>query len=92
MPDLLVQIGDQQVPLKDCFWVLTDPNGCGFGSTIGKSAVDEETAHRELTDRKRDRDRQTRQGWKVQLLTGEQWKQMVMPCFLGRCEHRKPAA
>ncbi|MFG3136048.1 hypothetical protein ACGFZA_07475 [Streptomyces sp. NPDC048211] len=88
----MVQIDDATVPLKDCFWVLSDPVGCAFASTIGPSAVEEEAAHRELITRQRDRDRQTRQGWTVQLLSREQWRQKAQPCFLGRCDHRKATA
>ncbi|WP_263165452.1 hypothetical protein [Streptomyces sp. SCSIO ZS0520] len=87
-PTLTVELDGQQLPLARCFWVLADPNGCVYGSVHGDQAVDAETAHRRLTRLQRDRDRQTRQGWTVQLLSPEQWDQQAKRCFLGTCQHR----
>ncbi|MFJ4738760.1 hypothetical protein [Streptomyces sp. NPDC088775] len=94
MPELMVQIEGQPTPVRlaDCFWVLTDGRGCASGSMVGHSAATEEAAHQDFTPRTRDRDRQTRQGWRVRLLSKEQWRQDAGPCFLGECQHRKVAA
>lgn len=87
---LLVRIDGTTHPLNDCFWVRTDKNGCAYGSLLGNCAVNEEQAHKEFAPRQRDRDRDIRQGYRIQLLTHEQWRQQAQPCFLGCCTHRKP--
>ncbi|MEU4502606.1 hypothetical protein [Streptomyces sp. NPDC024089] len=94
MPELMVQIDGQSTPVRlaDCFWVLTDGQGCASGSMVGHSAATEEAARRDFTPRSRDRDRQIRQGWRVRLLSKEQWRQDAQPCFLSECSHRKVAA
>lgn len=91
-PELLARIDGQTVSLAACFWTLANKHGCTFGSLHGNCAVDEEQAHREFTPRQRDRDRQHREGYTIQLLTKEQWKAQAEPCFMGRCEHRTEAA
>ncbi|MGW6741724.1 hypothetical protein ACWGDX_13515 [Streptomyces sp. NPDC055025] len=91
MPELLVRIDGQTVPLSSCFWVIADPTGCVYSSTRGTTAVDEEAAHRHFTPRQNDRARQNRQVWTVRLLTREQWREQAKPCFLDRCQHAKPA-
>ena len=87
MADLLARVGDTTVPLRACHWVLLDGNGCAHGSLLGDAHSRADDAHREFTPRQRDRDRQTRQGWRVELLTGEQWDQRARRCLLGRCDH-----
>jgi hypothetical protein len=92
MPDLMVQIDDQTVPLTRCKWVLLDPAGCAFSSSTGDSFVDAEQAHKPWKPRQRDRDRQIRQGWTVQLVTNDAWSTDIAPCFYGTCEHRTGGA
>ncbi|MFJ1647927.1 hypothetical protein [Streptomyces sp. NPDC088258] len=87
MPDLMVQIDGQTIPLKDCFWVLADTTGCVYSSAHGNTAVNEEAAHRHFTPRQHERARHNRQGWTVQLLTPQQWSEQAKPCFMGRCPH-----
>ncbi|MER7151212.1 hypothetical protein [Streptomyces lydicus] len=89
---LTVEIDGQQHPLRDCFWILASPTGCVYSSTHGDTAVDAETAHQLFTRLKRDRDREARQGWTVQLLTPAQWDEQAKPCLLVKCQHRQPAA
>lgn len=92
MPELMVRIDDVAVPLRDCFWVLFDPNGCAVGSCTGESAANAESAHLRFTPRQRDRDRQARQGYLIELLHRPQWREKAQACFLGKCEHGKKAA
>lgn len=92
MTDLLVRIDNQNHPLRSCHWVLLGPDGCAYGSTYGDGATDAERAHRNFTPRQRDRDRQTRQGYRIELLTKDQWREQAGPCFYGKCQHRKAAS
>jgi len=87
MPQLMVQIDGVTLPLSDCFWVRYNPAGCAVGSLHGECAIDAEQAHKEFTSRQRDRDRETRQGYRHELLTREQWQQHAQPCLLGKCQH-----
>ncbi len=86
---LTVEIDGSSFPLRDCFWVLVSPSGCAYSSTHGDSAMDAETAHQLFTRLKRLRDRETRQGWSVQLLTPAQWDERAKPCLLVKCQHQK---
>lgn len=90
MPELLVQIGGQTLPLRSCHWVLFGPNDCAYGSEYGDGASSSDQAHKNFTPRQRDRDKQTRQGYRVELLSKDQWRQQAGPCFYGTCQHRKP--
>ncbi|MEU2789092.1 hypothetical protein [Streptomyces sp. NPDC007100] len=92
MPDLMVNLGGRTVPLKDCFWVLFNGDGCAEGSQLGRCAVDEEQAHKRFTPRQRDRDREIRQGYRVELVDRGQWRREAEPCFMGRCQHEKGGA
>jgi hypothetical protein len=87
MPELMLHLGGESVRLADCFWVRFGPNGCAYGSLVGDSAVNEEQAHAELVPRQRDRDRDQRQGYRIELLTRKQWRAQAGPCFLGECSH-----
>lgn len=90
--NLLVDIDGQQHRLADCYWVRLNPDGCAFSSAwAGPSTATAELAHREFVPRKRDRDREIRQGWTVRLLSGDQWREQAQPCFLGKCQHRRSA-
>ncbi|MEZ7005613.1 hypothetical protein [Streptomyces sp. AD55] len=90
MPELLVRLGDETVSLRSCHWVLFGPNDCAYGSEYGDGATTAEQAHKNFTPRQRDRDRQTKQGFHVELLTKKQWRQQAGPCFYGTCQHSKP--
>jgi hypothetical protein len=89
MTDLLVRIGNQTVPLITCHWVLFDPTDCARASTYGDAATTAEHAHEDFTPKRRDRDRQTRQGYHVELITKDQWREKAGPCFYGKCTHGK---
>lgn len=87
--NLMVEIDGQTLPLRSCHWVLFGPNNCAYGSEYGDGATDAEQAHKNFTPRQRDRDRQTRQGYRVELLTKDQWREQAGPCFYGKCTHRE---
>lgn len=88
MPELLVQIGGQTLSLRSCHWVLFGPNDCAYASEYGDGASSSEQAHANFTPRQRDRDRQTRQGYRIELLSKDQWREQAGPCFYGTCNHR----
>lgn len=92
MPELLVVIDGKTRDLRSCHWVLFGPNDCAYASEYGDGAVDAEQAHKNLRPYKRDRDREIKQGYHVELLSKEQWREQAGPCFYGTCTHRKPEA
>jgi len=92
MPELLVQIGGQTLPLRSCHWVLFDPTGCATASEYGDGAAGPDEAHKNFTPRQRDRDRQTRQGYRIELLSKDQWRQQAGPCFYRTCTHSRQKA
>lgn len=89
MPELMVQIDGETLPLGSCHWVLFDSKDCAQASSYGTQAVDAEAAHRHFRPRQRDRNRP---GHRVELLTKDQWRDQAAPCFYGTCAHRKAAA
>ena len=89
MPELLVSIGGETTTLRSCHWVLFGPNDCAYASEYGDGAVDAEQAHKNLRPYKRDRDREIKQGYHVELLSKEQWREQAGPCFYGTCTHKK---
>lgn len=73
MPQLMVQIGDQTVPLTDCVWIEYAPCGCpcsvltaAYGDTAHAT---EEQARYHLCPTKRERDKAIRQGFRLELMT-----------------------
>lgn len=90
MPELLVSIGGETTTLRSCHWVLFGPNNCAYASEYGDGAVDAEQAHKNLRPYKRDRDREIKQGYHVELLSKKQWRDKAGPCFYGTCTHKKP--
>jgi hypothetical protein len=89
MTKLLVELDGQAVPLADLFWVRYTPDGCATGSLHGDMASSEEQAHTEFTPRRRDRERETRQGYRHELVTKDTWDREVRPCISGKCTHRE---
>jgi hypothetical protein len=88
MPQLIVQIGGETLSLRSCHWVLFNGQGCAMASEYGDGATGPEEAHRNFTPRARDRERQIRQGYRVELLSKTQWRAQAGPCFYGTCTHR----
>lgn len=89
---LMVQIGDEVLPLAQCFWIRISPDGCVCSSSYGDTAVTAEAAHKDFIPKARDRDRELRGGWRVRLVTKAQWKEQAEPCLMGTCQHRQEAA
>lgn len=85
---LMVQLGDEILPLSQCFWIRANFSGCVFSSSHGDQHLTAEDAHKDFTPRQRDRDRETKQGWTVRLVTKQQWKELAEPCFMGACQHQ----
>lgn len=87
--DLFVKVGEGSLaPLSECHWARFSPAGCAHSSAAGDEALTAEDAHRQFQPRQRDRDRETRTGWTVQLLSRAQWKERAASCFYGTCAHR----
>lgn len=95
MPDLMVQIGDATVPLKDCSWSMWASCGCMVAISMAISGdrilATEEQAHKNHSPRKRDRDREIRNGYRWELITLDRYRAEIGARW--ECEkHRKPAA
>lgn len=88
MTDLMAVISGKPVPLADCKWVRFDPQGCAYSSSYGDAAATPEEARKRFVPRQRDRDREIRKGWTVQLLSKRQWGDQAAACFYGTCDHR----
>lgn len=92
MADLMVQIGDQMVPLTDCFWVRANSEGCAVGSVrpdLGEELIaTPQQAQREWSSTKRQQAKDEKHGMQHLLLSPQQWDEQAKPCLLGCCSHR----
>lgn len=72
MTQILAQIGEHTIPLKDCTWTQRRPCGCVVAALLavsgGDAYVTAEQAHSHLEPRKRDRDRDLREGLALELI------------------------
>jgi hypothetical protein len=84
---LLVEIDGRTYPLRDCFWVRFEPNGCASGSALGDTASSPDAAHERFSSTKRARERENRAGYRHELVTRARWQAEVKPCLLGECTH-----
>lgn len=90
--NLMVEIDGETHRLTDCNWVLKNGAGCAIGSLwAGADVASADLAHREFRPLKRDRDRNIRAGYTLELVSREQWKQRIQPCFTASCSHRQAA-
>jgi hypothetical protein len=69
-------------------WVRFDPQGCAQSS----SYVDEvgplaEDAYKRIVPRIADRRQEAADGWTMQRLTKQEWRERAKPCLLGTCTH-----
>lgn len=73
MTTILVQIGNEPVPLKDCAWIQRKACGCIVSALTamsgGDAYVTAEQAHKHMEPRKRDRDRDDREGLTWELIS-----------------------
>lgn len=90
---LLVEIDGQTVELKDAVWVAYRP--CGCACTVmdadwgdGEAFATEEQARREFYPLKKDRDRSVRQGYRLELVTFEHYRNAID--ILATCAVCKP--
>ncbi|MEU8829422.1 hypothetical protein [Streptomyces sp900116325] len=81
MPDLMVQIDGQTLPLKDCSWSMWAPCGCmvAISLAVGGEQIlaTEEQAHKNHSPRKRDRDREIRLGYRWELITMARYRNEI---------------
>ncbi|MEK6310121.1 MAG: hypothetical protein V4737_08775 [Curtobacterium sp.] len=69
-------------------WFLVRPCGCIDGSALGGLRhPTAEAAHKLLTPRQRDRDRETKQGWTVRGATREELDKLL-ELFTTPCPHK----
>ena len=93
MPELLILIDDKPVPLHDCAWVEYAPCGCAVSVVVAamhdgtRALPTEEDARRHLEPNKRVRDKQVRQGYRLELMTMDRYRAEVDLAI--RCPHPK---
>lgn len=95
MPDLMVQVDGQTVALKDCAWSMWASCGCMVAVSLAVAGdrvhATEEQAHRNHSPRKRDREREIRQGYRWELITMTRYRNEIGAQW--ECEaHRKAAS
>lgn len=87
MPELMVQIDDTTVPLKDCCWVEYAPCGCPCGALTAaygdEAHATEDQARREFCPTKKERDKAARQGFRLKLMTFDRYRAEID--LLARC-------
>ena len=94
MPDLMVQVDEQMVPLKDCAWSMWAACGCLVAISLavagGRVHATEEQAHKNHSPRKRDRDKEIRDGYRWELITMARYRSEIGAKW--ECnEHQKAA-
>ncbi|MER5302201.1 hypothetical protein ABT039_22460 [Streptomyces lasiicapitis] len=68
-------------------WVRFDPAGCAHSSIYVAAAPLAEDAYKRAVPKLADRRREANQGWTLERLTKQQWRERAMPCFKGTCSH-----
>lgn len=72
------------------FWVRFNPAGCAEGSALAEYVGPlVEDAHKEFTPRVKDRRREAAEGYRHELLNGDEWDRRAKPCLMGECGHRQ---
>ncbi|WP_030917475.1 hypothetical protein [Streptomyces sp. NRRL B-24720] len=93
MPELMVQIDDQTVPLTNCVWITWAPCGCPCGAltaAYGDTAhATESQALAEIWPTKRERTKYTRQGYRVELMGWDRYRADVD--LAAKCPHEATA-
>jgi hypothetical protein len=94
MPELLARIGDQTVPLHDCCWVEYAPCGCPVSFVMAAlkdgshTVATEDDARRRIEPNQRTRDKQIRQGYRLELMTIDRYRAEID--LTVRCTHPQP--
>jgi hypothetical protein len=74
-------IDGQAVPLTDCCWIQRTPCGCVVSvvtaATKSRTLATAEQAHKELTPRKRDRDRDDGEGLTWELISTAHYREHI---------------
>lgn len=94
MTTLMVQIDDQPVPLTKCVWITWAPCGCPCGAL---TAAYGDTAHAtegqalaEIFPTKRERNKYTKQGYRVELMGWDRYRAEID--LTAKCPHTTPKA
>lgn len=90
---LMVEINGQAVELKDAVWVACRPCGCACSVMDadwgdGEVFASADQAWREFWPATRDRDRAIKQGYRLELVTFQHYRQHVD--ILANCDACKP--
>ncbi|MFE9398604.1 hypothetical protein [Streptomyces flavidovirens] len=93
MPDLMVVIDGQTLPLTKCCWITYAPCGCPVGALTaawdGEAFATEDQALRQIYPTKRERDRHMKQGYRLELMGWDRYRRDVD--LSARCPHLKGA-
>lgn len=95
MPDLKVEIDGQLLALKNCCWVQTMACGCIAAVTTADHEdgltvlATEQQAHEHLSPTKRDRDRDHKRGFSLELMAFETYKDQFGGVDAWKCPHLK---
>jgi hypothetical protein len=91
MPELMVEIDGQLLPLTNCTWITWAPCGCPCGAltaAFGDEAfATEQQAWQEQYPLKRERDKYQRQGYRLELMSWERYLAEVD--LAAKCPHVK---
>lgn len=94
MPDLMVVIDGQTVPLTNATWIFFLACGCPYGAltaALGDEAfATEEQALREMYPTKRERDRYWKKGYRAELMSWDRYRAEIDLSV--RCPHGKAPA
>lgn len=89
MPELMVQIDGQTLPLTDCVWITWAPCGCPVGALTAaygdEAHATEQQAWQEKYPLKRERDRYQRQGYRLELMGWPRYRAEIN--LAARCPH-----
>jgi hypothetical protein len=81
MPDLMVQIGGETVPLKDCGWFQRKACGCIVSALLavqgGDTYATAEQAHKVWRRDKRSREKDIRDGLTIELITMAHYREHI---------------
>jgi hypothetical protein len=91
---ILVEVDGQPVELKDAVWVAYRPCGCACSVMDadwgdGEVFASADQARREFWPAKRDRDRSIKQGYRLELVTFQHYRQHID--ILANCDVCKPS-
>jgi hypothetical protein len=93
MPELMVQIDSETLPLAKCVWISFTACGCPFGALTAafgdRAFATEEQALREIYPTKRERDQHRKNGYRLELMGWDRYRSDIDLSV--RCPHGKAA-